>query len=179
MFLALDVGTKTIGVATSSGAMPVATAWFTLRREGVKKDVSRLVSAVEGEAWSVDQVVVGLPLEMDDAERRICRLARQVGDRLAAETGWPVHYQDERWTTIEARRRLERDHFEDERHQGDEAAHGGREPVRQRVPPPDLAPVGEPCDLTERALRRRALKEPAVGDEAHLRRAVKVGRSVE
>ncbi|MEC8422257.1 MAG: Holliday junction resolvase RuvX [Myxococcota bacterium] len=107
MFLALDVGTKTIGVATSSGAMPVATAWFTLRREGVKKDVSRLVSAVEGEAWSVDQVVVGLPLEMDDAERRICRLARQVGDRLAAETGWPVHYQDERWTTIEARRRLE------------------------------------------------------------------------
>ncbi|MEC7948179.1 MAG: Holliday junction resolvase RuvX, partial [Myxococcota bacterium] len=48
-----------------------------------------------------------LPLEMDDAERRICRLARQVGDRLAAETGWPVHYQDERWTTIEARRRLE------------------------------------------------------------------------
>lgn len=107
MFLALDVGTKTIGVATSSGAMPVATAWFTLRREGVKKDVARLISAVGGERWEPVQVVVGLPLEMDEAERRICRLARQVGDTLAAESGWPVCYQDERWTTIEARRRLE------------------------------------------------------------------------
>jgi putative holliday junction resolvase len=107
MFLALDVGTKTIGLATSSGAMPIATAWFTLQREGVKKDVARMISAVGGERWEPEQVVVGLPLEMDEAERRICRLARQVGDALAAESGWPVCYQDERWTTIEARRRLE------------------------------------------------------------------------
>lgn len=107
MFIALDVGTKTIGVATSSGAMPIATAWFTLQREGVKKDVARLISAVAGERWEPRQVVVGLPLEMDEAERRICKLARQVGDTLAAQSGWPVCYQDERWTTIEARRRLE------------------------------------------------------------------------
>lgn len=107
MFLALDVGTKTIGVATSRGVMPIATAWFTLQRAGVRQDVARLVSAVKGEGHAIETVVVGLPLEMDEAERRICKLARQVGDALAAETGWPVVYQDERWTTIEARRRLE------------------------------------------------------------------------
>jgi putative Holliday junction resolvase len=107
MFLALDVGTKTIGVATSAGVLPVATAWFTLDRAGVRKDVARLISAVEGERHRVEAVIVGLPLEMDEAERRICRLARQVGDALAEQTGWPVIYQDERWTTIEARRRLE------------------------------------------------------------------------
>ena len=43
---------------------------------------------------------------MDEAERRICRLARQIGDAIAEDSSWPVHYQDERWTTIEARRRL-------------------------------------------------------------------------
>ena len=107
MYLALDVGTKTIGVATSSGVMPVATAWFTLDRAGVKRDVARLVSAIEGAGHAVTTVVVGLPLEMDEAERRICRLARQVGDTLGEATGWTVVYQDERWTTIEARRRLE------------------------------------------------------------------------
>ncbi len=107
MFIALDVGTKTIGVATSSGALPVATAWFTLERGGVKRDVARLKSAIEAERWPVERVVVGLPLEMDEAERRICRLARQVGDALAEVTGWPVVFHDERWTTIEARRRLE------------------------------------------------------------------------
>jgi len=107
MFLALDVGTKTIGVATSSGVMAVATAWFTLERAGVRRDVERLISAVRGEGHAVEAVIVGLPLEMDEAERRICRLARQVGDTLAEQTGWTVVYQDERWTTIEARRRLE------------------------------------------------------------------------
>ena len=107
MYLALDVGTKTIGVATSTGVMPVATARFTLDRAGVKRDVARLVSAIEGAGHAVETVVVGLPLEMDEAERRICRLARQVGDTLGEQTGWTVVYQDERWTTIEARRRLE------------------------------------------------------------------------
>ena len=107
MYLALDVGTKTIGVATSTGVMSVATAWFTLDRAGVKRDVARLVSAIESAGHAVETVVVGLPLEMDEAERRICRLARQVGDTLGEQTGWTVVYQDERWTTIEARRRLE------------------------------------------------------------------------
>jgi putative holliday junction resolvase len=107
MFLALDVGTKTIGLATSNGVMAVATPWYTLQREGVKRDVPRLVSTIRAEGWDVEQVVVGLPVEMDEAERRICRLARQVGDALAQATGWPVEYHDERWTTLEARRRLE------------------------------------------------------------------------
>ena len=107
MFLALDVGTKTIGAATSNGVMAVATPWTTLNREGVKRDVPRLVSAIHAKGWKIEQVVVGLPVEMDEAERRICRLARQVGEALVEATGWPLVYHDERWSTLEARRRLE------------------------------------------------------------------------
>jgi putative Holliday junction resolvase len=51
-------------------------------------------------------VVVGLPLEEDGTAGRAVRLARQVGDALGALTGLPVHYQDERYSTLEASQRL-------------------------------------------------------------------------
>lgn len=103
MIIALDVGTKTIGVARSHG-VAFAEPWFTLARAGVAKDVAQLAQRLR--AARPTQVVVGLPLELDGAEGRSCRLARQVGEALAAATGWPVAYQDERWSTLEAADRL-------------------------------------------------------------------------
>ncbi len=104
-YVSLDVGTKTIGVARASARGPaIATPQFTLRREGLKRDVPRLVATVE--AWGrIRTWVVGLPLELDGAEGRSARLARQVGDALA-QRGAKVDYQDERFSTVEASRRL-------------------------------------------------------------------------
>ena len=104
-FISLDVGTKTIGVARAPGRGPaIASPQFTLRREGLKRDVPRLVATVE--QWgTVRTWVVGLPLELDGAEGRSARLARQVGDAIA-QRGGQVEYQDERFSTVEASRRL-------------------------------------------------------------------------
>jgi putative Holliday junction resolvase len=57
-------------------------------------------------ALSADLVVVGLPYELDDAEGRAARLARQVGEALQAATNLRVVYQDERYSTVVAEERL-------------------------------------------------------------------------
>ena len=104
-YVSLDVGTKTIGVARASARGPaIASPQFTLRREGLKRDVPRLLATVG--AWgAVHTWVVGLPLELDGSEGRSARLARQVGDAIAG-SGARVDYQDERFSTVEASRRL-------------------------------------------------------------------------
>ncbi len=103
-FLALDVGTKTIGVARADVGLSLASPLLTLARKGVKKDCARLAT-ICGEQ-DVVEVIVGLPYELDGGEGRSARLARQVGDALADLTGLPVHYQDERFSTVEAAHRL-------------------------------------------------------------------------
>ena len=102
--IALDVGTKTIGVAkvTLPGGLP--TPHSTLSRKGVKTDVQRLTHLIR--ELKVHQLVVGLPYELDGTEGRSARLARQVGDALAEATGLVAHYQDERYSTVVAEERL-------------------------------------------------------------------------
>lgn len=101
-FVALDVGTKTIGIARADVRARLASPWTTLERQGVKKDVARLQEQFE---TPPEVVVVGLPLDLDGNETRSCRLARQVAEALEAQ-GHSVVFQDERFSTVEATRRL-------------------------------------------------------------------------
>jgi len=104
MLLALDVGTKTIGVATATWAVGFVTPQYTLRRQGVHKDVAAL--RARSLSPEVGAIVVGLPVQDDGQEGRSARLARQVGEALRAATGLPFHYQDESYSTVEAETRL-------------------------------------------------------------------------
>jgi len=106
-FVSLDVGTKTIGVARALAKGPtLVSPQFVLRRQGLKSDIPRLLASVK--QWGpVDTFVVGLPLDLDGNEGRSARLARQVGDAVAAQ-GHRVVYQDERFSTVEASHRLRR-----------------------------------------------------------------------
>jgi len=102
--IALDVGTRTIGIARANTASGLATPHSTLSRKGVKKDTVRLVHLVN--ELQAEAIVVGLPYELDDTEGRSARLARQIGDALTEATGLPVHYQDERYSTVVAEEKL-------------------------------------------------------------------------
>lgn len=102
--LALDVGTQTIGVAVSDPLGLVARPVLTVARKGLKQDIPALAGLVA--AHGARRVVVGLPLELDGTEARSARLARQVGEAVRAETGLPVVYVDERYSSVEAERRL-------------------------------------------------------------------------
>lgn len=102
--LGLDVGTKTIGVACSDETGSLASPVSTLARRSVAADVEALSALVA--ARGVDRLVVGLPFELDGTEGRSARLARQVGDALAARCGLPVAWVDERFSSVDAARKL-------------------------------------------------------------------------
>ena len=102
--LGLDVGTKTIGIAMSDPTRMLASPVRTLRRQSVKVDVAELAELVA--AQGVEEVVVGLPLELDGTEERSARLARQIGEALQEATELPVHYVDERFSSVDAERQL-------------------------------------------------------------------------
>ncbi len=102
--LALDVGTKTIGLAISDPLGMFAQPLFTLSRRGVRKDVAALLPTLSEREVRV--LVVGLPLELDGSEARSARLARQVGEALAEASGLPLVYIDERYSSVEAERHL-------------------------------------------------------------------------
>jgi putative holliday junction resolvase len=101
--LGLDLGTKTIGVAVSDGLGITAQPVTTLRRVSQAKDLAALAAlATEHEAT---EFVIGLPLNMDGSEGPRAAATRKFGDALAA-LGHPVHYQDERLTTVAAERAM-------------------------------------------------------------------------
>ncbi len=103
--LGLDVGTKTIGMALGLKSMDIAQPLSTLRRQSVKKDVPKIIQVCQQQR--IDHIVVGLPLQLDGTEGRSARLARQIGEELSVQGALTIEYFDERYTTVEASRRLQ------------------------------------------------------------------------
>lgn len=102
--LALDVGTKTIGIAVTDPLRILVQPVQTLARRGVRRDTEALRPIVE--RFTPDVVVVGLPFELDGTEERSARLARQIGESVRDVLGQTVDYHDERFTSVEAERYL-------------------------------------------------------------------------
>jgi putative Holliday junction resolvase len=102
--LALDVGTKTIGLAVCDPGRRMAFADRTLARQSVAKDADAIARICAER--KIVHVVVGLPLTLDGDEARSAKLARQVGEAVGARTGLPLSWVDERFSTVEAERRL-------------------------------------------------------------------------
>jgi putative Holliday junction resolvase len=102
--LGLDVGTKTIGIAIGYVRTELSDPLFTLQRQSVKKDVVRILQVCKKHA--IEHVVVGLPFQLDGTEGRSAKLARQIGTAIVADGSYGVSYFDERFSTVEASRRL-------------------------------------------------------------------------
>lgn len=101
--LGIDLGTRRIGVAVSSGSL--ATPYEVVERSGDRRAdhrrLAELVAETEAEA-----VVVGLPLSLDGTEGKAARAARREIAHLADTLGVPVTTYDERLTTVTADRQL-------------------------------------------------------------------------
>jgi putative holliday junction resolvase len=101
--LGLDYGEKRIGLAVSDPTGTIASPLTTLTRRAGKRppwaELERLVQEYE-----VNELVVGLPLDLAGEERDWSREVREFGDRLAGRTGLPLHWIDERLTSVQAER---------------------------------------------------------------------------
>lgn len=102
--LALDIGTKTIGLATASADWRFATARETIRRTRPAADLAALADLVAREA--IVGLVVGLPLSMDGADSARTQSVRAQARNLAAALGLPILLWDERLSTAAVERAL-------------------------------------------------------------------------
>ncbi len=103
--VALDLGSKRIGVAASDPGGVLASPRTTVARSGDRqRDHRRLAELVAEEEAGV--VVVGLPTSLDGREGPAARLVLDELDDLAAVLGVPVVTHDERFTTVTAHQQL-------------------------------------------------------------------------
>jgi putative Holliday junction resolvase len=102
--LALDPGSKTIGVAVSDPTRLIASALETIRRSKLAADAARIFTLYDGRACT--GLIVGLPLNMDGSEGPSAQAARAFGRNLLGVRDVPLAFVDERLTTAGAERAL-------------------------------------------------------------------------
>lgn len=99
--LALDLGSRRIGVAISDSERRVATPLEVVER-GPEPALHRTAIASLAREWGVSLLLVGLPLSLDGSEGGAATAAREEAEALASATGLPVKTYDERFTTVTA-----------------------------------------------------------------------------
>jgi putative Holliday junction resolvase len=102
--IGLDLGTKTIGVATSDPDRRLATAVETVARKAFTADAARILAlAAERKAIGF---VLGLPVNMDGTEGPRAQSTRAFARSLARLTELPIALWDERLSTAAVEREL-------------------------------------------------------------------------
>jgi putative Holliday junction resolvase len=102
--IALDPGTKRIGVAACDESQTVCRPLLTIQRTNWKKDLENIKELLA--EYDAVALIVGLPYNFDGSDSEMTTFAGDMAGKLALSIGIPVFLQDERATTFEARGRL-------------------------------------------------------------------------
>lgn len=107
--LGLDIGSKTVGVAVSDELGITAQKLETIKIDETKYNFGMRPLKKLVRQYEVDGFVLGLPKNMDGTSGASVARSKAYGKRLEEKFGLPVHYSDERLTTLESRRVLVED----------------------------------------------------------------------
>ena len=102
--LGFDYGPRKIGVAVGQTLTGTASPVTTLRAVQGRPDWAGIEGLID--TWQPAELVVGLPLNMDDTETELTEPARRFARQLDGRFRLPVHLADERLTSVEARHRM-------------------------------------------------------------------------
>ena len=99
-FLAIDLGDKRTGLAIGDDETRIASPLTVI--EVARGDV--LIDAIADsiKEHGPDEIVIGLPLNMDGTEGPQAKLVRDFGEQLRTRCGLELHYHDERLTSFAA-----------------------------------------------------------------------------
>lgn len=101
--MGLDFGSKTVGVAISDELLITAQGVEIIRRKEenkLRQTCARIEELIK--EYDVEEIVLGLPKNMNATEGVRAELTREFQDKLERRTGLPVHLWDERLTTVAA-----------------------------------------------------------------------------
>ena len=102
--MALDVGSRTIGIACSDALLMTAQGIETIRRTSLENDFNRLrelISEYEGH-----ELVVGMPKNMNGTKGERAEKTEEFVEKMKAVIDLPVTFWDERLSTVMAERQL-------------------------------------------------------------------------
>ncbi|MBI4469723.1 MAG: Holliday junction resolvase RuvX [Acidobacteria bacterium] len=102
--LAVDYGTKRIGLATCDEFQITTRGLETMLSEGLTRDAVKLAAVAEQTGCGA--ILVGLPLHLDGTAGRSANRVLALARELRNATHRPVHLMDERLTSREADERL-------------------------------------------------------------------------
>ena len=100
IYLALDLGTKTLGLAISDKLGIIASPYKVLRYDEVNKLIEELLVIIEAE--KVDELVLGLPKNMNNSLGFASERSLNFKSLLEKKCTLPIHLVDERLSTMEA-----------------------------------------------------------------------------
>ncbi len=97
-YMGLDLGQKTIGLATSDRSALIATPLHTIKRTKLTKDCVVLKGLID--EHQITDLVIGLPLHMDGTHGARCQSVKTFARTITAHgIDLPVHFQDERMSS--------------------------------------------------------------------------------
>ena len=100
-YLGLDLGSRTLGIATSDATGLIASTYKTIRHN---EEYDRLLDEVKQliEELKIDEVVLGFPKNMNNTIGPKGELSLEFKEKLEKLVTVPIHLQDERLTTKSA-----------------------------------------------------------------------------
>ncbi len=98
--MGIDYGDKRVGVALSDSLGITAQGYKTLENTGGKKLFLSLSQIINEQ--NVEEIVIGLPKNMDSSEGFRADATKEFAERLKKYTDKPIVFWDERLTTVAA-----------------------------------------------------------------------------
>jgi len=102
--LALDVGTKTIGIAVSDELGITANGITTIRRKSLRDDLNELDILVK--EYKPGEILVGVPYQMDGSVSKRGEQILKFAEKIKSTFALPVVFWDESYSTVHAEEKL-------------------------------------------------------------------------
>jgi len=103
-YLGLDLGSRTLGIAVSTSGIFASDLKVIRHNEEYDKLIPEIKSIID--EYKIDEIVLGLPKNMNNTLGEKANLSYDFKDKLEKETGKIVHLEDERLTTVIANNAL-------------------------------------------------------------------------
>ncbi len=102
--LAIDLGSRRVGLALSDSAGAFATPYDVLQITSPDRATQQILKIIDKE--SVERIILGLPLNMDDSVGPAATQTIKWGQDLSTRSGKPVLFVDERLSSFDAEQSL-------------------------------------------------------------------------
>lgn len=98
--MGIDYGDKRIGIALTDALCIISSPYEVYKNIGEEDSLNHLLKIIKEN--SVNDIAMGLPLNMDGSEGERAKIHREFGEKLEKLSGVKVHFVDERLTSAEA-----------------------------------------------------------------------------